>query len=340
MIRRVLALTHARNLEFLRDRAALIWNLVFPLCLVIGLAIVFNGGARPLLHIGVLAPADAALTAQLHPLLGLRFTQNIREDKLDLAIRKVARHRLDMLIDLRSRPARYWVNPSNPKGYLLEQLAEHMQPRLLRQSVAGEAVSYVDWLLPGIIGMNIMFSSLFGIGYAIVRYRKNGYLKRLRATPVTATEFILSQILSRLGLVLAVSALVFIGAQLVTGLPLAGSAWTLLLVGVLGATSLIALGLVVAARVHSEELASGLLNVIAWPMMFLSGVWFSLEGATSPWLQRVAEFMPLTHLLEAARAVIFDGAAIADVAPHLMILGVLSLLFLALGAVLFRWVPE
>lgn len=339
MIRRVFALTHARNLEFLRDRAALIWNLVFPLCLVIGLALVFNGGARPLLHIGVLAPVNAALTPRLHPLLGLRFTQNIRVDNPGLAIRKVARHRLDMLIDLRSQPARYWVNPSNPKGYLLEQLAEHMRPPLVRQSVAGEAVSYVDWLLPGIIGMNIMFSSLFGIGYAIVRYRKNGYLKRLRATPATAAEFILAQILSRLGLVLTVSALVFVAARAITGLPLAGSGWALLLVALLGATSLIALGLVVAARVHSEELASGLLNVIAWPMMFLSGAWFSLEGA-SPWLQRVAELMPLTHLLEAARAIIFDGATVADVAPHLVILGVLSFLFLVLGAVLFQWVPE
>lgn len=339
MIRRVLALTHARNLEFVRDRAALIWNLVFPLCLVIGLAIVFSGGARPLLHIGVLAPANVELTGQLHPLLGLRFTQAIRVDNQDLAIRKVAHHRLDMLLDLRSQPARYWINPNNPKGYLLKQLAEHIQPRLVRQSVSGEAISYVDWLLPGIIGMNIMFSSLFGVGYAIVRYRKNGYLKRLRATPVTAAEFILSQILSRLGLVLTVSTLVFVGAQAVIGLPLVGSPWALLLVAVLGATSLIALGLVVAARVQSEELASGLLNVIVWPMMFLSGVWFSLEGA-NPWLQQVAKLMPLTHLLEAARAVIFDGATVVDIAPHLAILGALSLLFLALGAMLFRWVPE
>lgn len=339
MIRRVLALTHARNLEFLRDRAALIWNLVFPLCLVVGLALVFNGGARPLLDIGVLAPADTPLSAQLHPLLGLRFTRIIRTDNADLAVRKVAQHRLDMLLDLRTQPARYWVNPSNPKGYLLEQLARHMQPRLKRQSVAGEAVSYVDWLLPGIIGMNIMFSSLFGVGYAIVRYRKNGYLKRLRATPVSAAEFIISQILSRLGLVLTVSTLVFIGARAVTGLPLTGSAWTLLLAVALGATSLIALGLVVAARVHSEEFASGLLNVILWPMMFLSGVWFSMEGA-SPWLQHVAELMPLTHLLEAGRAVIFDGATLADVAPHLLILAGFSILFLALGALLFRWAPE
>jgi ABC-2 type transport system permease protein len=96
------------------------------------------------------------------------------------------------------------------------------------------------------------------------------------------------------------------------------------------------MGLVIAARIASEELAEGLLNLISWPMMFLSGVWFSLEG-TNPMVQQFAKVFPLTHMITAARSVMFDGATLAGVAPELLILASMSAVFLAFGALLFRW---
>jgi ABC-type multidrug transport system permease subunit len=118
-----------------------------------------------------------------------------------------------------------------------------------------------------------------------------------------------------------------------------GSYFTLLAITVIGAISLISMGLVVAARVTSEELAGGLLNLVTWPMMMLSGVWFSLEG-TGAWVQRSAEIFPLTHILDAARAVMIDGAVFRDVLPQIGVLSVMSVFFLTIAALIFRWRPR
>ena len=205
-----------------------------------------------------------------------------------------------------------------------------------RQVVSGRQIRYVDWLIPGVIGMNMMFSALYGVGYVIVRYRKNGVLKRLKATPLSAIEFLTAQVFSRLWLIIAVAMVVFFGTNLFVDFAMYGSYLTLFLVFAVGAFCMISMGLVVAARLASEELAEGLLNLISWPMMFLSGVWFSLEGA-NPLVQQFANLFPLTHMIAAARAVMFDGATLAGVTPQLLLLAAMSAVFLALGAMLFRW---
>ena len=110
----------------------------------------------------------------------------------------------------------------------------------------------------------------------------------------------------------------------------------LALLGVVGALSMIALGLTIAARFSSEELVGGLLNVLTWPMMLLSGIWFSLEGSPR-WVQWVAHVFPLTHVLDAARAVMLDGAGLPQIAPNLLYLAATALAFLAFGAWSFRW---
>jgi ABC-type multidrug transport system permease subunit len=197
----------------------------------------------------------------------------------------------------------------------------------------------VDWLVPGVLGMNMMFSCLFGVGYVIVRYRKNGFLKRLNATPLKAFEFILAQVTSRLILTMSVTTLVFIGTHFLIGFYMSGSYWALLLVAVLGASSMISLGLLIAARVASEEFAGGLLNMLSWPMMFLSGVWFSLEGSPV-WIQEIAKIFPLTQMLDGARQVMLDGKGVMDIWPQLLSLLATSTLLLSLGAVGFKWKNE
>ena len=115
-----------------------------------------------------------------------------------------------------------------------------------------------------------------------------------------------------------------------------GSYWALTAVFVIGAIAMISLGLVVAARVRSEELANGLLDVMAFPMMILSGVWFSLEGSTA-WVQNLAELLPLTHIVDAARRIMLDGAGIADVGFEIGLLTVISVVLLGVASRAFRW---
>ncbi|MDH3421328.1 MAG: ABC transporter permease, partial [Gammaproteobacteria bacterium] len=137
-------------------------------------------------------------------------------------------------------------------------------------------------------------------------------------------------------LITTITSVVFMGTKYLLDTTMEGSYITLLLVAVVGTISMISLGLVVAARVTSEELAGGLVNVITWPMMLMSGVWFSLEGAGS-FVQNAAKIFPLTHVLDSARAVMLDGAGLLDVAPRLIALSIMSVAFLGFGAATFRW---
>ena len=336
--RRLRAATWARSLEFIRDRSAVGWNLIFPVLLVLGLAYVFSGPGQPMFKVGVLAPAEVALDAKLHPFLGTPQVQFYREEAGEVSLHKVQLQRIDMLIDFTQQGAgRYWVNEQSPKGKLLEQLLRGAggEP-LQRQATSGAEVRYVDWVTPGVLGMNMMFGCLFGIGYVIVRYRKNGYLKRLNATPLRAFEFLLAQLLSRLLLIVVVNAFVFMACRLLLHLHMEGSYWNLLLLTTLAVFSMIAMGLVVSARISSEELAGGILNVIATPMMVVCGVFFSIDGAPRI-LQIVAQLLPLTHLINGARAIMLDGAGLQQIAPNLLALAAMSVVYLVLGATLFKW---
>jgi ABC-2 type transport system permease protein len=337
MLNRIYAIFQARNREFLRDRSSLSWNLILPIALMFGLSFAFSN-ERDAYTVGVIQEA-AEINTHDHAFLQTSYIRFVAYDDLDLAMRKVGRHQLDLLVEFGETP-RYWVNSQSPKGYFAEIALLHStldtEAMIDKQEISGDAVGYADWLLPGILGMNMMFSCLFGVGYVVVRYRKNGFLKRLRATPLSSFEFISAQVASRMVLILLITSFIYTGTHMTLDTRMDGSYFTLFLIAVVGAISLISLGLVVSARVTSEELAGGLLNLINWPMMMLSGVWFSLEGAPEA-VTTAANIFPLTHILRSARSVMLDGATLADVGPSLLALTAMSIVFLAIGARIFRW---
>jgi ABC-type multidrug transport system permease subunit len=141
---------------------------------------------------------------------------------------------------------------------------------------------------------------------------------------------------SRLLLIQTITTLVYVGCNYFIHFQMRGSYVNLFLVSLLGAICLISLGLLVSSRLSSEEVAGGILNLLTWPMMLLSGVWFSLEG-TNPAVQKVAQFLPLTHLVDGARAIMTEGAGLMDIAPHLAILALMTAVFLSIGSFIFRW---
>jgi len=339
--KRILAVIKARNREFYRDKAGLGWNLVMPLLMILGFAFLFSTGDELLYRVGVVGERlpQPAQTPFLHS----RHIRFVPVTDLEIGIEKVRHHQLDLLLDPRSergKPSRYWVNAQSPRGYVVERMlfAAYAggQAQVRREAVTGRQIRYVDWVLPGILALNMTFSSLWGIGWVIVRYRKNGVLRRLRATPLSAFEFLTAQILSRLLVVLSVNTLVFTGTHLLLHFPMRGSYLTLLLVFLAGALCMMGLGLLVAARIRSEELADGLLNLISWPMMIGSGVWFSMEG-THPLARLVSQLLPLTHVVDAARSIMLDGADMAAVAPHILLLAGAGIRLLLISARIFHW---
>ncbi|MGE5154463.1 MAG: ABC transporter permease [Bdellovibrio bacteriovorus] len=347
MWRRILAILVARNREFYRDRAGLGWNIFMPILMVLAFAFIFSGEPEDQLKIGVVT-ADGAPPGTGPGLLALDYVRFVPFGEPQAAIQKVERHQLDLLVDLRQRPLVYWVNRESPKGYVAERLllwaeqqdagagGQEQPARVERRTLSGTAVRYADWVLPGVLAMNVMFSSLWGVGWVIVRYRKNGVLRRLKATPLSPFEFLAAQVLSRLLVVMGASVTVYAGAALLLDFPMRGSYPALALIYVAGALCLISLGLIVSARLRTEELADGILNLISWPLLLLSGVWFSMEG-TSRAAQALSQLSPLTHLVDAARRIMIDGAGLLDVVPEILLLLGLALAFLALAARLFRW---
>jgi len=339
MIARILAVFHARNLEFVRDRGTLSWNIMFPVIVLFGLNFVFSAGERNQFKIGVLTN-NPVISEIDHPFMDIRYINKIQIVDQDAGLESVRKHKLDMLVDLDGPVIHYWINEESPTGYMVEKiLLQSSKDEFLKGVVQGKNIRYVEWLLPGVLGMNLMFGCLFGVGYVIVRYRKNGFLKRLKATPLQAIEFIIAQVLSRLILTMSMAIFIYIGASFILETRMEGSYFALLLVGILGATSLISMGLLIASRVSSEELAGGLLNLMTWPMMTLSGIFFSLEGSPE-WVITLSNFFPLTHTLNAARAIMIDGATITEISFELMILIVISVVFTSLGAFLFKWQPD
>jgi len=337
-IKRFFAVFKARNIEFFRDKSSLGWSLFFPVLLLVGFSFIFSGEGRSAYKIGWVETTKGLQGETLkNPFTGTRYIDFIHYTDIDVAKGKLSHHSIDLVIVNQSR--RYWVNDESAKSYLVEKIFSDKLEGYTRLQMSGAKIRYVDWVLPGVLGMNMMFSCLFGVGYVIVRYRKNAVLKRLKATPLTAFEFVSAQLSSRLFIVMCTSIIVYSGCNLLFDFFMLGSYFDLFIIGMLGAFCLISLGLLVASRSKSEELIGGLLNVTSWPMMMLSGVWFSLEGAP-PALKLIADFLPLTHLVAGAREVITEGATLGDISYHVNCLLLMSSVFLSLGAYFFSWNAE
>ncbi|MGH7719397.1 MAG: ABC transporter permease, partial [Gemmatimonadaceae bacterium] len=195
---------------------------------------------------------------------------------------------------------------------------------------------YIDFVVPGLLGLNLMGSGIWGIGFGIVDARKKKLLKRLIATPMSRAEYLASFILSRLVLlVLEVATLVGFGV-FVFGVPLRGSLLQLGGICLLAALAFGALGLLVASRARTMEGASGLMNLVMLPMWIFSGVFFAASNFP-PSVQPFIQGLPLTAAIDALRATMLQGAGIGAVTGELVNLAVWLVLSFALALKLFRW---
>jgi len=328
------ALVKARTMEFVRDTGSFAWALLFPIVMIIGFAFAFSGSGDNLFKVGVLGPGDPGLGFLKTP--QAQFIPYSADQDRGVLMNKLRQHNLDALVDTESKT--YWVNDQG-KNHKIVDLLMKLQDggsTYTRQAVSGAPIRYVDWLVPGVIAMNLMFGCLFGVGFVLVRYRKNGVLKRMKATPVSALSFVTAQGVSRFLIVLATSLFVYFGTDLFLHFRMDGSYFDLLLVLSLGILSMIALGLALASRFKNEELASGIINLITWPMMLFSGVFFSLDG-TPDFLQAGAQALPLTHFIQASRAIMLEGAGLVQIAPDLLFLTAFTALCVGVAAWLFKW---
>lgn len=327
---RIFSIFKARNLEFFRDRSSLGWAFIFPFLIVIGFSFMHAKDAA-VFRIGYSGPIPDQIASSLKDLKSIESF----EEPATTGLKKLGWQRFDLFLDFSTNTIFFNEKSSKYKVLISALRLDGFQ----KSKVEDNAIRYVDWLFPGIIGMNMMFAALFGIGYVIVRYRKNGVLKRFNATPMTAFEFLTAQLLSRFFIVLFTSSVIYFGCSYVLNLKTEGSFLSVLLILATSSLSLMSLGLLVASRVKSEEFAGGLLNMLSWPMMFLTGIWFSNENF-NPVLKTISEAIPLTQSIEALRHVLLEGKSTADIMPALTYNFVFGLIVISIAAWLFKWVED
>jgi ABC-type multidrug transport system permease subunit len=337
-------LTKTRLREFLREPQALFWVFGFPLLMAIGLGVAFRSRPPDVPRIGVVSnPRGDGVEASRV----LFASERVRAEPFpsDEARRALAAGKLDLIVEWNGAEPVFRFDPTYERSSLarlvtsnvLQTAAGRRDPLAITERGSTEpGARYIDFLLPGLIGMNIMGSSMWGVGYNLVLARKRRLLRRYAVTPMRRGHFLLSYFLSRM-VFLGLELVVMLGfGALVFGTVMRGSFLTVGLLALLGAASFAAVGLIVGARVDNTEVANGWMNFIQMPMWVLSGTFFAYERFPE-WLHAPIRLLPLTSLVDALRAVSNAGATLVDVAFPIAVMTAWSAVGFTIAIRTFRW---
>jgi len=327
--------------ELVREPEALFWVFVFPILLALALGIAFRSSGPEEIAIGV-QTGDAAAEIER----ALQRAEGVRSVVLDP---DEARERLRTgrvaLVVIPGDPPTYWYDPTRQESEASRRVVDDALQREAgrtdvfvaeTQEMTEKGSRYIDFLIPGLLGMNIMGTGMWGIGFYIVTARQNKLLKRLVATPMRRSEFLLGQIFGRLFLLVFEVGILVLLANLIFDVPVRGSLVTLGFVSVLGAMTFAGMGLLVASRAKTVEGVSGLMNLVLMPMWILSGVFFSTSRFPEV-MQPVVQALPLTALNDALREVMLDGASLFSILDEVALTAVWGVATFVVALLVFRW---
>jgi ABC-type polysaccharide/polyol phosphate export permease len=335
----LIQLTLVRIREFVREPEAVFWAVFFPILITAGLGVAFRSSPADVLEV---VTSDEAIAASLRQEPGLHVTV-ASDAAAQLALRNGE-------VSLFAAPGGdggvvFRYDDTNPEGRAARLLADaaiqraggRRDPVAVDDQLVREPGSrYIDFLVPGLVGLGIMSNALWGLGFSIVDSRRRKLTKRLIATPMSKASYLLSFLLWRM-IILVVEVAVPVGfGALAFGVPVRGGLIDLVIICVLGSLSFNALGLLIASRARTIEAVSGLMNVVQLPMWILSGVFFSSQRFPEM-VQPVIQALPLTAIIDALRMHMLQGASLAQVSPQIAVLGGWLVVCFALALKLFRW---
>jgi ABC-2 type transport system permease protein len=332
-------LTIVRFLETLREPEALFWIFAFPILLAGGLGIAFRNRPAEVLKIATVTP-EITQSLQKEKLLSV---QQLDTQSAEEALRtgKIAL----LAVPGANGEIVYRYDDTNPEGRTAHMLADRavqqaagrVDPVASSEVLMREPGSrYIDFLIPGLLGMNLMGSAIWGMGFTVVDARRKKLLKRLIATPMPKQYFLLSYVFSRILMLVAEVGIVLGFGAWIFHVPVRGSLLSLAVVCLLGSLTFSAIGLLLASRAKTIEAASGLMNAVMLPMWIASGVFFSAQRFPDV-VQPIIKALPLTAAIDALRANMLQGANLVQLAPQLMVLSAWLLICFVLALKLFRW---
>ena len=344
-------LTLARIREFLREPEAVFWVFIFPVLLALALGIAFRNTAPEKSRIAIenSGPQSAELAAALADSTQVNAVVLSPEE----AAKELRTGKIDMVVRVQppggasaSAPAfDYRFDPTRPESRVARLAADDALQRafgrkeaasVVEQQVTEPGARYIDFLIPGLVGLNLMGSGMWGLGFTVVQARTRKLLKRLAATPMRRSHFLLSFMLSRLIFLVGEVAAVIVFAWLVFGVSITGSILDLTIIALIGSMTFAGLGLLVAARPKTIEGVSGLMNLAMLPMWLLSGTFFS--AARFPdFAQPFIKALPLTALNNSLRAVMNEGMPLASTWREIAVLVAWGLVSFVVALKIFRW---
>ena len=356
------ALFVASGKMFIRNRAAVFFSLFLPLIIMLIFGVLnFEGSTE--LDVGIVDEANNDASAVLIERLGDYEYLILDEGDRDAELAALEDGDREFVIEI---PAG-WAPPAPGSASGLVAYASSADPAqqqvgqgLLQQavgqalfapadggssggfaaplafeSVESRDLGYIDFLVPGIVGMTIMQLGLFGVAFGFVQLKRTGALRRLFATPTSPAYFLSAQVLSRL-IIGVVQVAILFGVGIWFGLQMFGDYMSLLVIVLFGSAIFLAIGFAIAGWAKNEDQAAPVANLVSLPMTFLSGVFFPRD-AMPDFLAAITQFMPLTYVNEALRGIVNDGAGLLSLGPQLIGMGVWVAITFALAVLLFRW---
>ena len=337
-----LQLTLVKLREYTREPEAMFWVFVFPVLMTCALGIAFRDSSGAEINVGVtgFAPEAIAQTLDADPRLKARV---VRPEEADALLRD---GEIAILVDRQDMTGTsYRFDKTRPESsvarYTVDEVLQRAAGRADVFAPRDELVElpgsrYIDWLVPGLLGMNVVMTGLWGIAFSIGMSRTKKLIKRLSATPMNRGHFLAAQLAGRLIFLPLEAGILIVFAHYAFDVPVRGAWWLIALLVLLGAVSSGALSLFVASRARSFEAISGLINLAIVPMWILSGVFFASTNFPAV-IQPFIQALPLTALNDSLRAVMLAGDGFGAVAHEIAILSAWAIVCFALALKIFRW---
>ncbi len=344
IVKSLMEMTKGRVREFFREPSACIFVLTMPLLWMLILGFCVNEPQERALHIGVIQNEIKATTNLLKALSDPRFV--VKEASYQDHLAAYAKGDLDVLIkdsnDAKGFELFYDANRAqavDAAKYLRLVITSSLssgQIIFASHQVTSQKARYIDFLVPGLLGLSLFTTSIYGTGMTIVVNRRENLLKRYRVTPMRPWVYILSHILGRL-LLMALEFVCILGAgKLLFGFSSVGSLWDVYFFSLLASASFAALAILCGARLANAATYNGAVNLLCVPMMLVSGVWFS-KAHLPLWLASLTDFLPLSAATTGLRKIAVEGVAFFSLGSEILVLGCYLVVAMALSAKIFRW---